>query len=45
LRAAVGHEGGEAGEGALLKKIAVFFGDHFRHRELLAGVLGINRAL
>ena len=31
LRAAIGHEGGEAGEGALLEKIAIFFGDRFRH--------------
>ena len=27
LRATVGHEGGEVGEGALLKQVAIFFGD------------------
>src|SRR5207248_8835549 len=34
LRAAIGHEGGEAGEGALLEKILVLLGDGLRHEFL-----------
>src|SRR5205807_10556575 len=38
LRPAIGHQCGETGEGTLLKKIAVFFGDDFGHENLLAVV-------